>query len=113
MQVIGLVNTLLAKDRQCLHRRLHQQRYTVIPLAPDVGLIGWMARTKPLQQLVTDYRKNHHILSDLEHQMILKVGNLLWYRTSDPLTVSVRRNPVTTWIRVSPWPVNWKYLNQS
>ena len=77
MQVIGLVNTLLAKDRQCLDRRLHQQRYTVVPLAPDVGLIGWMARTDPLQQLVTDYRKNHHILPDLEHQMMLKVGNLL------------------------------------
>ena len=76
MQVFGLVNTLLAKDRECLNRRLHLQRYPVVPLAPDVGLIGWMAGTDPLQNLIIEYRKSQKILPDLEHRMILQVSNL-------------------------------------
>jgi len=72
MQVIGLVNTLLSKNRESLTRRLHLQRYAVIPLAPDVGLIGWMAGTDPLQNLVIDYRNNHRIIPDLEHRLILQ-----------------------------------------
>ncbi|KAF8573454.1 atypical PIKK FRAP protein kinase [Ramaria rubella] len=72
MQVIGLMNTLLARDRESLKRRLHLQRYTVIPLAPDVGLIGWMAKTDPLQNLISDYRTAHKILPDLEHKMMLQ-----------------------------------------
>jgi serine/threonine-protein kinase mTOR len=89
MQVIGLVNTLLAKDRECLNRRLHQQRYTVTPLAPDVGLIAWMARTDPLQKLISDYRKSQHILSDLEYRLIIKVSDLPRYHACDATDVYI------------------------
>jgi len=73
MQVMGLINTLLSKDRESLNRRLHLQRYSVVPLAPDVGLIGWMAGMDPLQNLIMEYRNSHKILPDLEHRLILQV----------------------------------------
>ncbi|KIJ50878.1 hypothetical protein M422DRAFT_244825 [Sphaerobolus stellatus SS14] len=72
MQVMGLMNTLLTRDRECLNRRLHLQRYSVIPLAPDVGLIGWMADMDPLQNIIMEYRNSHKILPDLEHRIILQ-----------------------------------------
>lgn len=73
MQVFGLVNTLLARNRECLDRRLHLQRYSVVPLAPDVGLIGWIADIDPLQNLILEYRNNQGIWPDLEHRLILQV----------------------------------------
>lgn len=75
MQVMGLMNTLLSRDRESLRRRLHLQRYSVIPLAPDVGLIGWMAEMDPLQNLIIDYRQNTKILPDLEHRLLLQVSH--------------------------------------
>jgi FKBP12-rapamycin complex-associated protein len=76
MQVIGLVNALLSRDRESLNRRLHLQRYPVIPLAPNVGLISWMDGTDTLHSLISDFRKSHNILVDLEYRMMLQVGVL-------------------------------------
>ena len=117
MQVIGLVNTLLAKDRDGLSRRLHQQRYTVVPLAPDVGLIGWMSGTDPLQNLIIDYRQSHKILSDLEHRLILHVSILpQTHILVIPPNANVylrRMNPSMTIMRRYRLVVNWKCSNLS
>jgi FKBP12-rapamycin complex-associated protein len=40
MQLFGLVNALLRNDDQTKKIRLSIQRYTVIPLSPNSGLIG-------------------------------------------------------------------------
>ncbi len=42
MQLFSLVNTLLSIDVASFKRRLHIQRYPVMPIAPNVGLIGWV-----------------------------------------------------------------------
>lgn len=73
MQVIGLVNMLLSRDKESLNRRLHLQRYTVVPLAPDVGLLGWMDGTDTMHGLISDFRKSQKILVDLEYRMMLQV----------------------------------------
>ncbi|KAG8434781.1 hypothetical protein GDO86_012940 [Hymenochirus boettgeri] len=42
MQLFGLVNTLLANDPASLRKNLSIQRYAVIPLSTNSGLIGWV-----------------------------------------------------------------------
>jgi phosphatidylinositol kinase/protein kinase (PI-3 family) len=56
MQLFGLVNTLLSQDPDSFKRALHIQRYPIIPLAPNVGLMGWVQQTETLHVLIRDYR---------------------------------------------------------
>ncbi|XP_075914602.1 serine/threonine-protein kinase mTOR-like [Petromyzon marinus] len=42
MQLFGLVNTLLANDPASMRKNLSIQRYAVIPLSTNSGLIGWV-----------------------------------------------------------------------
>ena len=42
MQLLGLVNTLLAADAETRKRDLSIRRYAVIPLAPLSGLLSWV-----------------------------------------------------------------------
>jgi phosphatidylinositol kinase/protein kinase (PI-3 family) len=73
MQLFGLVNTLLAVDTDSFKRRLHIQRYTVIPLAPNAGLLGWVHDTDTLHVLVRDYRESRKILLNIEYRLMLQV----------------------------------------
>ena len=41
MQLFGLVNGLLQYDRRTESSDLSIQRYAVVPLSPNVGLVGW------------------------------------------------------------------------
>jgi FKBP12-rapamycin complex-associated protein len=61
MQLFGLVNTLLSQDPDSFKRALHIQRYPIIPLAPNVGLMGWVQQTETLHVLIRDYRGRHRI----------------------------------------------------
>ncbi|KAJ7580147.1 phosphatidylinositol 3-kinase [Mycena floridula] len=74
MQLFSLVNTRLAVDTKSLMRRLHIQPYPVIPLAPNVGLIGWMQDTDTLQSFITNYRKSRKIRNDLEFKLMLEMA---------------------------------------
>jgi phosphatidylinositol kinase/protein kinase (PI-3 family) len=112
MQVIGLVNTLLSYNKESSKRRLHLQRYAVIPLAPDVGLIGWMAGTDPLQDLVKEYRDDRKIAFDIERRLILQVSysflklvmvNLIIWKSS-------RTNHCTTKTIRYLFRGKWRYL---
>jgi serine/threonine-protein kinase mTOR len=76
MQLYSLVNALLAVDTNSFKRRLHIQRYSVIPLAPNAGLMGWVLDSDTLHVLVRDYRETRKILLHLETRLMLQVGLL-------------------------------------
>eukprot|EP01114_Cavostelium_apophysatum_P007349 TRINITY_DN1943_c0_g1_i2.p1 TRINITY_DN1943_c0_g1~~TRINITY_DN1943_c0_g1_i2.p1 ORF type:complete len:2294 (+),score=720.41 TRINITY_DN1943_c0_g1_i2:229-7110(+) len=74
MQLFGLVNTLLNSDYQTSKNHLVIQRYTVVPLSPTSGLIGWVPHSDTLHQLIRDYRDSHNIRLDLERQLMLQLA---------------------------------------
>lgn len=55
-QLFGLVNTLLENSRKTEEKDLSIQRYAVIPLSPNNGLIGWVPNCDTLHQLIREYR---------------------------------------------------------
>lgn len=74
MQLFGLVNTLLAADAETFKRQLNIQRYPVIPLSPNSGLIGWVPNCDTLHALIRDYRENRKILLNIEHRMMQQMA---------------------------------------
>jgi serine/threonine-protein kinase mTOR len=73
MQLFGLVNGLLSVDADSFKRRLHIQRFSVTPLAPNAGLIGWVVDTDTLHELVRDYRDSRGVLLNIEYRLMLQV----------------------------------------
>jgi FKBP12-rapamycin complex-associated protein len=73
MQLFSLVNTLLSVDTNSFKRRLHIQRYSVIPLAPNAGLFGWVKDSDTLHVLVRDYRDSRKVLLNIEYRLMLQV----------------------------------------
>eukprot|EP01018_Ginkgo_biloba_P035738 Gb_39050 [translate_table: standard] len=71
MQLFGLVNTLLANARQTAEKDLSIQRYAVIPLSPNSGLIGWVPNCDTLHHLIREYRDARKIFVNLEHRLML------------------------------------------
>ncbi|KAF8201037.1 atypical/PIKK/FRAP protein kinase [Mycena galopus ATCC 62051] len=74
MQLFSLVNTLLSVDTNSFKRQLHIQRYPVIPLAPNVGLIGIIQETDTLHELVRDYRHSIKLLLNIEYRLMLQMA---------------------------------------
>jgi serine/threonine-protein kinase mTOR len=56
MQLFGLINNLLAKSQHTAASHLRIKRMSVIPLAPNSGLIGWVPHCDTLHQLIKEYR---------------------------------------------------------
>jgi FKBP12-rapamycin complex-associated protein len=77
MQFFSLVNTLLSVDTDSFKRQLHILRYPVIPLAPNVGLIGVIQETDTLHELVRDYRHSIKLLLNIEYRLMLQVSVFL------------------------------------
>jgi len=73
MQLFSLVNTLLSVDTDSFKRRLHIQRYPVIPLAPNAGLLGWVQDSDTLHVLIRDYRDSRKVLLNIEYRLMLQV----------------------------------------
>ena len=73
MQLFSLVNTLLSIDTHSFKRRLHIQRYPVIPLAPNAGLLGWVQDSDTLHVLIRDYRESRKVLLNIEYRLMLQV----------------------------------------
>jgi len=71
MQLFGLVNTLLANDQRTSGRDLAIARYAVVPLSPNIGLIGWVPNCDTLHSLIKEHREQHKTALDLEHRLIL------------------------------------------
>lgn len=74
MQLFSLVNTLLSVDTNSFKRRLHIQRYPVIPLAPNAGLMGWVEESDTLHVLIRDYRDSRKVLLNIEYRLMLQVS---------------------------------------
>ncbi|KAF5809368.1 putative non-specific serine/threonine protein kinase [Helianthus annuus] len=71
MQLFGLVNTLLANSRKTSEKDLPIQRYEVIPLSSNSGLIGWVPNCDTLHQLIREYRDARKITLNQEHKHML------------------------------------------
>ncbi|XP_017970870.1 PREDICTED: serine/threonine-protein kinase TOR [Theobroma cacao] len=71
MQLFGLVNTLLENSRKTAEKDLSIQRYDVIPLSPNSGLIGWVPNCDTLHQLIREYRDARRITLNQEHKYML------------------------------------------
>uniref|UniRef100_A0A182MSJ1 Serine/threonine-protein kinase TOR n=1 Tax=Anopheles culicifacies TaxID=139723 RepID=A0A182MSJ1_9DIPT len=74
MQLFGLVNTLLLNDRDTFRRNLTIQRYAVIPLSTNSGLIGWVPHCDTLHKLIRDYRDSKKIMLNREHRIMLRMA---------------------------------------
>lgn len=71
MQLFGLVNNMLAKDRFTAERDLSIARYAVTPLSPNSGLIGWVPNCDTLHALIREYREARKIPLNWEHRLML------------------------------------------
>ncbi|CAD5172715.1 unnamed protein product [Musa acuminata subsp. malaccensis] len=71
MQLFGLVNTLLENSRKTAEKDLSIQRYAVIPLSPNSGLIGWVPNCDTLHHLIREYRDARKIPLNQEHRLML------------------------------------------
>ncbi|EEF44131.1 fkbp-rapamycin associated protein, putative [Ricinus communis] len=71
MQLFGLVNTLLENSRKTSEKDLSIQRYDVIPLSPNSGLIEWVPHCDTLHQLIREYRDARKITLNQEHKYML------------------------------------------
>ncbi|KAJ3235923.1 phosphatidylinositol kinase- protein kinase tor1 [Chytriomyces hyalinus] len=74
MQLFGLVNTLLGNDPETKKRQLNIEKYSVIPLSPSSGLIGWVPNCETLHGIITEYRHSRNILEDIEYQQMIQMA---------------------------------------
>ena len=70
MQLFGLVNTLLAANSDTSRSHLTISRYSVIPLSPYSGLLGWVPNCDTLHGLIQNYRKMKNIEMVLEKKRL-------------------------------------------
>eukprot|EP00298_Acanthocystis_sp_HF-20_P015221 c21063_g2_i2.p1 GENE.c21063_g2_i2~~c21063_g2_i2.p1 ORF type:complete len:1228 (+),score=606.75 c21063_g2_i2:74-3685(+) len=69
MQLFGLVNSLFNNHPATSRTDLSIQRYAVIPLSPNSGLIEWVPRCDTLHALISDYRQSRKIQINIEHRL--------------------------------------------
>ena len=72
MQLFGLINALLSKDSDTRKKNLSIKRYSVIPLSPNTGIIGWVSNCDTLHQLIKDYRNKNKVRVNMEHFLMVK-----------------------------------------
>jgi len=72
MQLFGLVNSLLANSFETSCDNLAIQRYAVIPLSHNCGLISWVPQCDTFHSLIKSYREKKKISTNLEYQIMLK-----------------------------------------
>lgn len=74
MQLFGLVNSLLLQNADTCRRNLTIQRYSIIPLSQNSGLIGWVPNCDTLHALLRDYRDKKKILLNIEHKLMQRMA---------------------------------------
>lgn len=72
MQLFGLVNTILAADGETRKRHLTIERFAVVPLSQNTGLIGWVPHCDTIHSLIRDYREARGVLLSIEHRLMLQ-----------------------------------------
>lgn len=71
MQLFVLINALLKNDPETHKRHLAIERFSVIPLSQNTGLIGWMPQCDTMHTLIKNYREARNIPLSLEHRNML------------------------------------------
>lgn len=71
MQLFGLMNTLLKNDTETHKRHLGIERFSVIPLSQNTGLISWLPQCDTMHTLIKNYREARGIPLSLEHRNML------------------------------------------
>merc|ERR1712012_605737 len=74
MQFFSLVNSLLTSDPETLKRNLTIQRFSVVPLSTNSGLIGWVPQSDTLHALIRDYREKKKVLLNVEHRIMQRMA---------------------------------------
>ncbi|PVU88739.1 hypothetical protein BB559_005414, partial [Furculomyces boomerangus] len=72
MQLFDLINNLLNRDSETSRRHLSIERYPVIPLSPNSGLIGFYPDCETLHSLIKSYRESRNIVINAEHRHMLQ-----------------------------------------
>ncbi|KAJ2657369.1 phosphatidylinositol kinase- protein kinase tor1 [Coemansia sp. RSA 1200] len=72
MQLFGLVNSLLMRDNETARRSLAIERFPVIPLSSNSGLIGYYPNCETIHELIRFYREAHTQPLNLEQRMALQ-----------------------------------------
>ncbi|KAK0422862.1 hypothetical protein QR680_007831 [Steinernema hermaphroditum] len=75
MQLFGLINTLLLHENDTCRRNLTIQRYSIVPLSSNSGLIGWLSNSDTLHALIRDYREKNMISLSAEHKHMQEMCN--------------------------------------
>jgi len=79
MQFFGLVNTLIKRNPNCAQDHLKIVTYSVVPLSPNAGLIGWVHHSDTFHQLVKEYREWKGI--QLGQETVIMKDETPWYET--------------------------------
>eukprot|EP01029_Cantina_marsupialis_P018394 TRINITY_DN422070_c0_g1_i1.p1 TRINITY_DN422070_c0_g1~~TRINITY_DN422070_c0_g1_i1.p1 ORF type:complete len:2040 (-),score=648.42 TRINITY_DN422070_c0_g1_i1:182-6301(-) len=72
MQLFSLVNSLLAIDGETCQKDLGIQRYAVIPLSHNAGIVGWIPNSDTLHALIREYREQHQVVMNIEMRLIMQ-----------------------------------------
>ncbi|KAJ2350785.1 phosphatidylinositol kinase- protein kinase tor1 [Coemansia sp. RSA 2618] len=72
MQLFGLINSLLSRDNETARRSLTIERFPVIPLSSNSGLIGFYSNCDNINNIVRSYRESHAQHVNLEQRMALQ-----------------------------------------
>ena len=70
MSVFSLVNRMLEEDKITKDQHLKIRQYSITPLSPNSGLIGWVAGCDTLHELIRDYRKRNNMVIHAEHKWV-------------------------------------------
>ena len=73
MQLFNLVNTIMANDKSTSNKNLNIITYSVFPLSPNTGIIGWVPNCDTLNQLIKEHRAMSNIVLSIEHRKIYKL----------------------------------------
>jgi FKBP12-rapamycin complex-associated protein len=74
MQLFGLVNALLARDRRTNKHDLNIQRYAIAPLSHNAGVVGWVPHCDTLHCLIRDYREANKIPLNAENREMMALA---------------------------------------
>lgn len=71
MQLFGLVNALLARDRRTNKHDLDITRYAIAPLSHNAGVVGWVPHCDTFHCLIRDYRESKKIPLNAENREMM------------------------------------------
>ena len=74
MQLFGLANALLARDRRTNQYDLNIKRYAIAPLSHNAGVVGWVPHCDTLHSLIRDHREAKKVPLNMENREMMKLA---------------------------------------